>query len=195
MNLPLLGGEGKTAMLIVRVRSLLDNAVRRRAFARGLGRALIAAGFLLAARKATPALGAGEAQSTAQPPGRRDIVIIVRNVRGDRGSVRMALWDHADGFTKSKRRIAGDKAPAAPGEVRFVVPNMPFGRYAAAVYHDADNDGEMDRSWIGLPEEGLGFSNGAKIHYDVVDPGPPSFDEAAVVIDDSNDTIVVRLNY
>ena len=64
------------------------------------------------------------------------------------------------------------------------------GRYALAVYHDENGNGEFDRTWIGLPAEGLGFSNGAWIGL-----GPPSFEEAAVTLKGQEQTIVIALRY
>jgi uncharacterized protein (DUF2141 family) len=43
--------------------------------------------------------------------------------------------------------------------------------------HDANGNGGMDFSLLGLPEETYGFSNGARALL-----GPPSFDAAAVMV-------------
>lgn len=52
-------------------------------------------------------------------------------------------------------------APARVGTVSVIVPGVAPGRYAVQVYHDANNNGKLDRNWIGLPREGVGFSNDA----------------------------------
>ena len=36
---------------------------------------------------------------------------------------------------------------------------LPQGSYAVAVYHDRDGDRDFDRTLVGLPAEGFGFSN------------------------------------
>ncbi len=66
---------------------------------------------------------------------------------------------------------------ARPGEARFTFRGLPPGRYAVVGYHDENGNGAFDQTWIGLPEEGLGFSNGAWIGFSA-----PSFAEAAVEI-------------
>jgi uncharacterized protein (DUF2141 family) len=48
------------------------------------------------------------------------------------------------------------------------------GTYAIAVYHDENSNGKLDSNFIGIPREGVGFSNNAKGHM-----GPPKFDAAA----------------
>jgi putative oxidoreductase len=47
------------------------------------------------------------------------------------------------------------------------------GSYAMAFLHDEDDDGDLDRDWIGMPQEGFGFSNDAPVRL-----GPPSFESA-----------------
>ncbi len=79
---------------------------------------------------------------------------------------------------------------ARPGEVRFTIPGLAPGRYAVASYHDENGNGKFDQTWIGLPDEGLGFSNGAWIGF-----GAPAFDEAAVEISEKNRVIAVTLRY
>ena len=107
-----------------------------------------------------------------------ELVITVDNLRNDRGVVRLAVWDNADGFTRHEAAIAHMKQPAVHGKVVFRVPGLSPGRYAIATYHDEDNDGEFDRTWIGLPDEGLGFSNGAWISLF----GAPSFTDSAIAV-------------
>jgi uncharacterized protein (DUF2141 family) len=42
----------------------------------------------------------------------------------------------------------------------FQVPGLPAGSYAVVVFHDENDNGEIDHYVIGLPKEPLGFSNG-----------------------------------
>ena len=65
------------------------------------------------------------------------------------------------------------------------------GRYALIAFHDENNNGEFDRTVVGLPAEGLGFSNGAWISV----LGAPSFEEAAFEITEQPDPIVIPLRY
>ena len=113
----------------------------------------------------------------------------VENIRSTKGSVHLALWDRSESFTKGDLKIAGAKVPAdLDGVLEFK--DLKPGQYALAVYHDENDNGKFDRTWIGLPAEGLGFSNGAWISL-----GPPSFDDAAVEFDGSEKTIKIALRY
>ncbi len=130
---------------------------------------------------------------SATPPAAMDsleVTIVVDNLRSARGRVRIALWSRPDGFADVDAAIVEAGQPARPGEVRFTIPGLAPGRYAVASYHDENGNGEFDQTWIGLPDEGLGFSNGAWIGL-----GPPAFDEAAVEISEKDRVIVVTLRY
>ncbi len=48
------------------------------------------------------------------------------------------------------------------------------GDYAIRYFHDENNNGAMDTNLFGLPVEGFGFSNNAKVNF-----GPPSYQQAA----------------
>ncbi len=68
---------------------------------------------------------------------------------------------------------------------------MPAGTYAVGVFHDEDNDGEMDTSIVGRPREGWGVSND-------VPPrrfGAPEFAPSSFEFDGTRKTIRVTLRY
>lgn len=119
------------------------------------------------------------------------LTVIVENVRSSSGSLHVAIWNEAEGFGDGERSLAKTSVPAAPGEQRIVFENLSPGRYAIAAYHDENGNEEFDRTQIGLPAEGLGFSNDAWITL----LGPPSFKKAALTLDGLATDAVVRLRY
>ncbi len=64
------------------------------------------------------------------------------------------------------------------------------GVYALAVYHDENNNHHFDRSLIGLPVEGYGFSNNATIFM-----APPSFASARFAVQPGDNHLTIRLRY
>lgn len=104
--------------------------------------------------------------------------------------MRLALWHDPDGFAKPEAAIAMRKAVPQGGVARVTFPGLTPGRYALATYHDENDNGKLDRTWIGWPEEGLGFSNGAWINL-----GPPSFHAAAVELAPGSQSIAIPLRY
>jgi uncharacterized protein (DUF2141 family) len=64
------------------------------------------------------------------------------------------------------------------------------GLYAVAVYHDQNNNHRFDRTLIGMPAEGYGFSNNAPIFF-----APPSFKSAAFAAGPGDNRIAIKLRY
>jgi uncharacterized protein (DUF2141 family) len=45
------------------------------------------------------------------------------------------------------------------GSTKIIFKELPYGEYAAIVFHDENNNGILDHRW-GFPHEPMGFSNG-----------------------------------
>ena len=82
------------------------------------------------------------------------------------------------------------RAPAVSGEAEVVVRGIEPGVYAVQAFHDANDNLDLDRNFLGLPEEGMGFSNNAPMRF-----GPPRFEDAAIEIDGRGSATRLRLRY
>jgi uncharacterized protein (DUF2141 family) len=116
------------------------------------------------------------------------VTVTVAGVRSHAGSVLVALCDRAT-FLAPTCRYAG-KSPASPGAVTVRITGVPPGIYAAQAFHDENDNGKIDRNFLGIPREGLGFSNDAKMRF-----GPPSFDDAAFSLGPNGGSIGFALRY
>jgi uncharacterized protein (DUF2141 family) len=86
------------------------------------------------------------------------IEVLVSGVRSAQGKVWVSVCP--------EKQFLGDcpisaSVPAQVGTVTVVLNNVPSGRYAVQAFHDANGNGKVDRNWLGLPREGIGFSNDA----------------------------------
>ncbi len=125
-------------------------------------------------------------ESDAGSEDRSSLKVVVNQVRSDLGNIRVALWSNPEHFTDGDRVLLESIEPATSGRKLVKIENLKPGLYALAVYHDENANGEFDQTWIGMPAEGLAFSNGAWIS-----PfGPPSFEEAAIEVHGSTVTEV-----
>jgi uncharacterized protein (DUF2141 family) len=114
------------------------------------------------------------------------VTVEVHDVAGRNGTVVVALCGK-DTFLK-KCELTQQQA-AHGSTVIFKLPASP-GRYAVSAYHDANQNGKLDRNLVGLPTEGYGFSRDARIRF-----GPPSFDDAAFDISSDGGHTPVHLRY
>ena len=64
------------------------------------------------------------------------------------------------------------------------------GSYAVSVFHDANGDNEFNRNFVGMPEEGFGFSRNPEAR-----TGPPEFGDAVVLVAGAETRIEIELSY
>ena len=140
--------------------------------------------FARAAATGLAALGWSHAASAA------DLSVVAAELRSLDGWVHLALWDRAEGFVEVEHALIRRQKRAQGGRVRFDLGDLAPGLYAVVIFHDENGNGAFDRTWIGLPAEGLGFSSGAWIGL-----GAPSFEEAAFELRRDPQEIVVPLRY
>jgi uncharacterized protein (DUF2141 family) len=116
------------------------------------------------------------------------VQVTVQGVRNDHGSVLVALCTSAEFLRPHCAWKAS--TPAAAGTVTLRIDGVPPGTYAAQAFHDENGNGRLDRSLLGLPEEGMGFSRDAPMRM-----GPPRFEDAAFPIAPAGAAIAFRLRY
>ena len=135
----------------------------------------------------TPCL-AGAMLLTAGSARAADVAVTVSGVRNAHGKVLVALCSQADFLHPHCTWKA--HAAARPGVVHVTITGVPPGTYAAQAFHDENGNGRLDRNFLGLPREGMGFSRDAPMHY-----GPPRFDSAAFPVTATGASISFALRY
>jgi uncharacterized protein (DUF2141 family) len=121
---------------------------------KGRTAAIAAAAGLLAAG---PALADQGCAGTRTPTSSK-LTVQVAGVRPATGEVAITV------YPDDKRRFLAKGGKWARQRVRAAATVRacfwaPQGSYAVAVYHDRDGDRDFDRTIVGLPAEGFGFSN------------------------------------
>jgi uncharacterized protein (DUF2141 family) len=117
--------------------------------------------------------------------------IRVLGLRSDRGDIRCSLFSSAEDFPNNGDLMAKTTAVQIvdrTGTCEFS--GIAPGVYAVVLFHDENGDGKFNRNWIGLPEEGYGFSNDAPAHFH-----PPRFDEASFSFTGGKLEIPVNIRY
>ena len=114
--------------------------------------------------------------------------VTVSGVRSNAGHVLVAVCDKAT-FLQETCRYKG-RVPSGVGTVTVRITGVPPGTYAAQAYADENDNGKIDRSFLGIPTEGIGFSNDAKMRF-----GPPSFADAAFTLGPGGGRIGFSLHF
>ena len=108
-----------------------------------------------------------------------DLRVEVTAIRAPKGSVRIALYNNEDSWMELPLAHRKQIKPAIKGAMVFSFKGLKKGRYAYAVYHDENNNDELDMQWLPpKPIEGVGTSNNAE---GVI--GPPNWEDSRFVLD------------
>ncbi len=119
-----------------------------------------------------------------------DLEVEVTGLASDEGDVHIALYDTPEQFPEPEGMIAETHVPIDQERAVMTFKALKPGRYAVAVYHDANANHSFDQIIFGLPIEDYGFSNDARVFF-----APPSFAEAAFDVVEPITKITIRLNH
>jgi uncharacterized protein (DUF2141 family) len=101
------------------------------------------------------------------------------------GDMCFALYQNEEDY-KSENPFMGDCIPVDDITFEYLINDIPAGTYAISLFHDKDENEELNTNWIGMPKEPFGFSNDAKGRM-----GPPKFEDASFVV---NEDITIEIN-
>jgi uncharacterized protein (DUF2141 family) len=103
--------------------------------------------------------------------GQTTIEVTITKIKPGKGNIRVGLFNEANFLGKP---VEGKEVKANSESVVIKFENVADGEYALSVIHDANENGTLDKSKLGIPKEGFAFSN------DVMGKkGPPSFEKAS----------------
>ena len=85
--------------------------------------------------------------------------------------------------------VAKTKTLVVDRKVQVIFTNLPYGWYGVSIYHDENNNGEMDKNAMGIPKEAYAFSNNAKGFF-----GKPSYKKVMFQLNSVEMQIVINLN-
>jgi uncharacterized protein (DUF2141 family) len=122
------------------------------------------------------ALLLGTAATAADGPNLR---VVATNIQSDEGKLYVMVYDKKDDWLSDRNRtqksvtVAGNRA----GDRITVELLLPAGEYALSVFQDVNDDGKLERNFIGIPKEPAGLSNNIRPRF-----GPPKYQAAAFTV-------------
>lgn len=115
-----------------------------------------------------------------------DLTVQIDDVKSSEGQLTIGVYNSADTFLK--KPLTGVRTQATTEGKTVVIKDLPPGEYAIVVMHDVNQNGKMDKNFLGIPTEDYAFSNNA-----MGKMGPPSFEAAKFVLPEAGFTIKVSL--
>ena len=118
-----------------------------------------------------------------------DLTVTVEGIANATGLVLVAVCTR-DTFLGPDCPYKAKVAATSGGAVEVELGGIPPGTYAVQAFHDENGNFSIDRTILGMPEEGMGFSKNAPMKY-----GPPEFDKAAIEVKGGRNKTRFRLQY
>jgi uncharacterized protein (DUF2141 family) len=142
-------------------------------------RAVFVAGLLIVSRVVAQKASASRGTINA------DVV----KLRNNHGQVVCTLFTPSDKFPNQSHRGMTQEAPIVDNHAICRFRNVPYGDYAIVAFQDEYGDGEFRQNWMGLPEEGYGFSDNPSAWK------KPTFNDAKFTVDKPVVNLTINLNY
>jgi uncharacterized protein (DUF2141 family) len=116
--------------------------------------------------------------------------IVATGFRNHKGYAGAAIFASPDGWPEQQdKAVAHDGFPFSGSETTLSF-KLPPGKYAVVVLHDENKNEKLDRNFLGIPDEGFGFSNNPRVFMTA-----PSFAQATVAVTCPVTTIGVKMIY
>lgn len=142
--------------------------------------------YLLVTLLCSTSLVAQDSTKAKQEKG--DLLLIIKGFENEEGKALIALANTEENYQSQSEAYRTAKIDIENGEVQFTFEDLPFGEYAIKIFHDEDNDGELDTNFLGMPTEDYGFSNNARGSF-----GPASWQDAKFIFDSFSDSTIIQV--
>ena len=118
-----------------------------------------------------------------------NLTLVISALRNQQGEVCIALFDNKEGFPKNDDKAVCNQCFTINKQPMSVSFDVPYGSYAVSMLHDENEDGKLNTNFMGIPKEGIGFSNDPRII-----KGTPSFEKTCFEFSEDNTEIEITMN-
>lgn len=113
----------------------------------------------------------------------------IQNINKAKGNIMVAIFKGEENFLKDDKAVASKIALVEKiGALDLTFPNLPYGEYSVAVYHDVNGNQKLDTNLFGVPTEPYGFSNNARSKW-----GAPKYKVARFQLNQLAQSMVINV--
>ncbi len=116
-----------------------------------------------------------------------DLTVTVESIAQTQGTIVLGLFDEAS--YNGDGAVDGANLKVEGNDVTVTFEGLEPGEYAVKLYHDINDDGEMNTNPFGMPTEPFAFSNDAKGRF-----GPAKWDAAKFSVSADGTVHTIKLN-
>ena len=123
--------------------------------------------------------------------GNSTIAVEMSDIRNSNGEIKITLFNTGDGYPEDVKSVLGyEYAEIVDGKASCTFDGLVPGTYAIIILHDEDKDGDMTSNRIGVPKEGVGVSNNAKMKF-----GPPKWKDSKFEVTEGTVKQNIKMTY
>ncbi len=121
--------------------------------------------------------------------GQGSLVVVLTGMPNNDGLVMVALSNSQEDYEQDGKPYIGLSAPVTNNRAQVMFESLAYGIYAIKVFHDEDEDEELDTNILGIPSEAYGFSNNAAGTF-----GPAAWEDAKFTFAAESDTLFIGVD-
>lgn len=119
------------------------------------------------------------------------LTVKVTGLRNHQGNLCVALFNSSDGYPSNTSEAIRVISVLIHNNPEFVIfKELAYGNYAISVFHDENGDSELNTNFLGIPKEGIGFSNDPKIWQ-----GVPAYEKVKFAFTSEQNTVEIAMKY
>ena len=99
------------------------------------------------------------------------LTVTVTGIKNNTGKLTAEVYNSKGKFLKSAFKTTSSTIKS--NTVTLIFSDLPKSEYTVMVYHDENNNGKLDKNFIGMPKEAVACSNNAQGFM-----GPPKYEDA-----------------
>ena len=117
-----------------------------------------------------------------------NLLIDLDNIKTAQGIIWIGIYDSEENYMIKERAIVEGVNVTQTGKLQINIPDLQYGTYAIAIFHDINGNGLLDRNLIGIPSEPYAFSKKPKSKWRL-----PRFHEVKFDFTNSNQILNAKL--
>jgi len=91
-----------------------------------------------------------------------NIEVTIEGITKENGKMIIALFDNRQDFNITPIKYFNEPVNGK-NSITVTFPDVPYNSYAISVYQDLNDNGKLEKNFLGIPTEPYGFSNNPKI--------------------------------
>lgn len=119
---------------------------------------------------------------------RKPLSLTIENLGSTSAPVLLGFYGPENEFLNEKDTLKNYKFTPNGDTLKTTITDLPYGTYAIALFQDMDNDGKIEKNFLGIPKDPYAFSNNARPTFKA-----PSFEDCCFDYNNEENTVEISM--